>query len=102
MSIVGRLNKQPAEREDCNLDFAAEWLDGGDRLFEVELKAITCETDPEDTSLTVDEPIEFSASTAKVWVNGGTSGNAYKVEVLAMSETGRIAEAEIKVKVKEI
>ena len=102
MSKVGTINKQPDEREDCNLDFASEWLDGGDQLFEVELKAVTCLTDPTDNMLRVDTPIAFSFTEAKVWVSGGTAGNTYKVEVLATSETGRVAEAEVIVKVKEI
>lgn len=90
--------KQPWERMDYAITYQ-DWLNGGDVVEFVDAM-VECLTDPSDTSLEVDK-IEYTASTAKVWVAGGIAGNKYKVTVRTTTAQDRRDESEIIITVKE-
>lgn len=95
MTILATFVKQPADRQDFDIDYT-EWLAG------------LADTAPGPTGLvvTVDAGITVLASTlnagvAKVWLSGGTDGASYKVTTTVTTVGNRVKQAEIKVKVKE-
>lgn len=93
MSVLATFSKQPEDVQDYDIDYN-EWL-----------------TDLEDTasncSVVADTGIEVRAYTlnagiVKVWLAGGTSGVKYKVTATVTTVGGRIKQAEVAVKVKEV
>lgn len=93
MAIVGRMEKQPTEVLDYDLDFSG-WIPSGDYIASV--------TATVATGLTIDSFSFFSQSWVKVWLSGGTNGQTYKVEVTVTTYDGRVKQAEFYVKVKEV
>ena len=93
MSILATFQKQPAEVQDYDIDFR-EYL-----------------TSVSDTgvshTVTVEPGITLVSSSladgvVKVWLSGGTDRQKYKVTARLTTDGGRVKEADIAVRVKEI
>jgi len=97
--ILGTYSKQPAEKLDYDIDFS-EWLPIGDTI---QSNVVDVEIEP-DANLTVISPgiISANGKVVKVWVEDGTSGLTYQVNIIATTVGGRVKEVEFKVRVKEI
>lgn len=93
MSLIGVINKQPADRRDYDVDCTSLVGD-----YDV-VQTATATASP--AGLTVDAPTVFSDH-VKLWIGGGTDGATYKVTVTVFSRDGRIQQDEIRVKVKEV
>jgi len=92
MSILGTHTKQPGERLDYDVDFST-WFSGrGDT--------------PATHTTTVDSGITLISSirtgnVIKVTLEGGTSGQKYKVTLRLTTSAGLVREADFYVRVKE-
>ena len=93
MSLIGVINKQPADRRDYDVDCTSLVGD-----YDV-VQTATATASP--AGLTVDAPTVFSDH-VKLWIGGGADGATYKVTVTVFSRDGRIQQDEIRVKVKEV
>lgn len=90
---LATFEKQPADLQDYDIDFTPYLADLADTA--------TSHTVTADTGITV-SPTTLSAGVVKVWVAGGTSGQKYKVTATINTTGGRIHQAEITIKVKEL
>lgn len=92
---LGTATKQPADTLDYDFDFAA-WL--ADRSDTIASQVVTAEV-----GITVGAVTQLNG-VVKVYLSGGTTGNAYKVTctITTAASTPRVKQAEITVKVKEI
>lgn len=97
--ILNTYEKQPAEVKDYDVDYTPWLLPMGDVLLSVDA-AVTCITDPDDTSLECFNVLHTSRE-AKFWIRGGTDGYRYKVEILAGTAGGRLDESELIFNVKD-
>jgi hypothetical protein len=97
--ILGTYSKQPGEKLDYDIDFS-EWLPIGDTI---QSNTVSVEIAPDNT-LVVTTPgvISSTGKVVKVWVEAGTSGLTYQVNIVATTVGGRVKEVEFKVRVKEI
>lgn len=89
MTTLATYDKQPWESKDYDVDYST-WLGAiSDELSGVVASVSVVTVDgvtPEETAtLEVDE-VEITATTAKVWVSGGTSGQRYKVTLRATTQ----------------
>lgn len=93
MSILATFDKQPAEVQDYDIDFGP-YLDAlGDTplLHTVVVPSgITLETSA------------LVGNVVKVWLSGGTDRQKYKVTARLTTDGGRVKEAEIVIRVKEV
>lgn len=92
MTVLARFQKQPADRQDYDIDFTdylAALFDEGESVAVVAEPGITVTA------------YSLNAGVVKVWLEGGTDGQAYKVTATLTSKGGRVKQAEIKIKVKE-
>lgn len=94
MAVIGKVNKQPADRIDYDID-CSDLVAGGDSIASVAAPVVT------PTGLTADAFV-ISANTVKIWFNSGVTGVTYKVEVTVTTTLGRVKQDEIKVKVKDV
>lgn len=93
MPILAKFEKQPADRQDFDIDFA-DYLAG---LSDTGLSAVV-EAEP-GIDLVLHSLI---GNTVKVWLAGGVDGSSYKVSVTLTTVGGRIKQVEFVVKVKEV
>jgi hypothetical protein len=93
MSILATFTKQPAEVQDYDIDF-------GEYLSTVSDTALT-HTVVADTGITV-QSSSLTGGVVKVWLAGGTTGTKYKITARLTTTGGRVKEAEVVVKVKEV
>ena len=94
MAMLGTFTKQPAEVLDYDID-ADEWMSDDDEIISV--------TTTVDTGLTVQGAVIFNAGrSVKLWITGGTSGATYKVEVTMTTDDGRVKQAELRFRIKEL
>lgn len=96
--ILEKYDKQPWERADYDTTFQ-DWLNGDD-VIDAVTAFVECLTDPSDSSLVVDK-IEFTADRVKLWVEGGTAGQRYKVTTRVTTVSDRRDEYEIVFKIKD-
>lgn len=91
---LATFEKQPAEVQDYDIDFATSYLaDLADTAV-----SHTVAFDPG-----IEVPLTtMSDGVVKVWVSGGTSGQKYKITATITTVGGRVREGEILVKVKEL
>lgn len=92
MPILARFQKQPAERQDYDIDFTdylAALADEGESVVTTVEPGITLVA------------YSLNAGVVKVWLEGGTDGQTYKVTTTLTTRGGRAKQAEIKIKVKE-
>lgn len=93
MSILAKFEKQPADVQDYDISFV-EWLAGfSDTGLSIVVSA--------EAGITV-AASALASGVAKVWLSGGVDGSSYKVTVTLTTNGGRVKQAEIVVKVKEI
>lgn len=92
MSILATFTKQPADVQDYDIDYN-EWLAG----FSDSGASATVEV---DSGITLDL-YTLNAGVVKVWLSGGTAGQAYKVTTTLTTAGGRVKQAEIRVRVKD-
>lgn len=102
MPILATFEKQPADVQDFDIDFAT-WLVG----------MVDSAPGPSDSSgsngmlnVEADDGIQILAyvlnqGVAKIWTAGGTHGKTYKITATLTTVGNRVKQAEIKVKVKE-
>lgn len=94
MSPIAAYSKDPADRRDYSLDWAAlGLLPAGD--------SISASTWTADAGITVESAGQFAPTftTTKttVWLSGGTDGTSYNVTNRITTTAGRIVERTIKV-----
>ena len=102
--ILGRIEKQPVERKDYDIDLN-KWLkqrDAEDSLDAVDYKVIRIAGRLEDKDPLVVEAIQLTTTVCKVWVSGGTDCSTYKVELTVNTVRGRRDQAELIFHVKDI
>lgn len=97
--ILETYDKQPGERLDYDIDFS-DWIPSSDTIISA---VVSVELAP-DLLLVADTPalIQPGGKSVKVWVEAGTSGKTYQVNVVATTAGGRIKEVEFRIHVKEI
>jgi hypothetical protein len=97
--ILGTYDKQPGEKLDYDIDFS-DWIPSGDTIVSA---IVSVEIQP-DALLVADTPatIQPGGKAVKVWIQAGTSGKTYQVNVVATTAGGRIKEVEFRVRVKEV
>lgn len=98
--ILEKYQKQPHEVKDYDVDYAPWLTPMGDTLDEV-TGTVTCMTDPNDATLLVGQ-VSYTETRAKFWMSGGTSGQKYKLTILASTVGGRTDESELIFTVKDI
>ena len=97
--IVGKFFKQPRENKDYDIDYSP-WLDTiNDTLSEV-YTSVECITNPEDNSLVVSD-VHRSYDLIKLWLEGGTAGERYKVTITVHTNKERIDENELIFTIKD-
>ncbi len=94
MSIIGGALQQPHENLDYDIRYE-EFLNENDTISTVDAVVIP-DSDLQATAQIADP------DRVKVWVNGGTSGNTYKVEVTIETMGGRRKQDEFEVYIEEI
>lgn len=97
--ILDRYIKQPAEVKDYDVDYSL-WLTPMTDSILNAVASVVCITNPANTSFVIDQ-VEFTPSTVKVWVSGGTDQEKYKVSILTRTVGGRIDESELLFTVKD-
>ena len=100
MTILATFIKQPIERKDYDVEYN-EWFafDPSDFLDAVDADVTLISGNPSPPLLV--ERIDITATTAKLWVQGGTSGARYKIDITATTRAGRIDQSELIFKVKD-
>lgn len=94
MAILGTHDKQPNEVLDYDIDFS-RYLPTSDTIVSVVASA--------DAGITLGDTLIMSGGKIiKQWVEGGTTGVTYKVQVRITTNGGRVKEAEFRIKVKEV
>ena len=108
MSIVTaseRLYKQPSERRKFTMDFTST-LESSETISS--LDSVTSESlDGGGTDLTIpaagySNTINSAANKILLWVEGGTSGNTYRIEVQVTTTTGQKLEGDGILRVTDI
>lgn len=94
MAVVGKPTRQPNEVQDYDIDFS-EWMPSGDTIASV---ALSC-----SPTATIPPSYAVSGKVVKVWTyQSMVAGTTYKITVSVTTNDGRVKEAELLVKVKEI
>ena len=99
---VGKVIKQPIERKDYDIDFK-DWLfqrDAEDTLNGLDYEVVRIAGCGADTTPLMVDLMQITATTAKVWVRGGTNGSSYKVELTVNTVRGRVDQSELTVYVE--
>jgi hypothetical protein len=94
MPKVGTVTHQPQDVMDYDISYA-DWIPAGDTITSATIK---CEpTMSNAPSYAISTPV------VKVWVyQGGVTGAVHKITVKATTAAGRVKEAELIVKIKEV
>lgn len=93
MGILAKFVKQPADIQDYDIDFNEYLTANSDTA--------ASHTSTVDAGITKQSSV-MADGVVKVWLSGGTSGETYKVTVTVTTTAGRVKQAEIAVKVKEV
>jgi len=93
MPILDKFEKQPADIQDYDISFV-EWLTGYADTGESQVTTV-------DTGITL-LASNLIDGVVKVWLSGGVTGTSYKVTTTLTTDGGRVKQAEIVIKVKEI
>lgn len=82
--ILQQWARETPDVKDYDIDYAP-WLDPvADTLYDI-TATVRCLTSDDD-SLVVDR-IDITATTAKLWISGGQSGQRYRVRVIATTSS---------------
>jgi hypothetical protein len=95
VSIIGTLNKQPAEVRRLSIDYAGEFLSAGEQVTSATITTT-------DAALYATITSSFPATSVTALVSGGVDGEIYTVTVRADITDGQRIESEIIVPVEEI
>jgi len=95
--MLGRYRQQPGEKIKRIIDLD-DWLEEDETVTDVEVKAITPETEDEFTCPSV--IIDPEGKKFAYYLTGGENGETYKVEFTVTTQT-QIAEYEIEIDVEE-
>lgn len=98
MAILEKYEQQPSERLDYDIDFASLFLSA---LGDSAPGPTGVEVFAQPDGITIDD-FDLNQGKVKIWLTGGTSGVTYKITARVTSTAGRVKEAEIAVKVKEV
>ena len=90
---LARFTKQPADLQDYDIDFT-EWLAGFADTGASHVVAV-------DTGITKVSST-LVAGVVKVWLSGGLDGTSYKITATLTTTGGRVKQAEVTIKVKEV
>lgn len=93
MPILAKFAKQPADVQDYDISFT-DWLAG---YLDTGASQVTS-VEPGITLLTS----MLLNGVVKVWLSGGLTGASYKVTTTLTTTGGRVKQAEIVIKVKEV
>jgi len=91
---LGTTTQQPNERKSYSIVYD-DALDEGDSVSLVEL----CIAEPDDMSVS---PVLATDSRVRVWCEGGTTGETYKVTVRVLTAGGEKLEDELFIRVRGI
>jgi len=98
MAILEKYEQQPGERLDYDIDYETLFLSA---LGDTAPGPLGVEVFVAPEGIVVDD-FELIQGKVKVWLTGGTSGVTYKITARVTTTGGRVKEAEIAVKVKEV
>jgi len=93
MPILAKFEKQPADIQDYDISFV-EWLEGYQDAGASQVTAVK----PGITLMAS----ALLSGVVKVWLSGGLNGTSYKVTTTLATTGGRVKQAEIVIKVKEV
>lgn len=93
MSILATFDKQPADVQDYDIDFGPYLTGLGDTAVS---HAVVVPTGITLMSSGMTDGV------VKVWLSGGENRQKYKITVQVTTNGGRVKEAEIIIKVKEV
>ena len=92
--LVGVKIKQPDERLDYDFIYDDWFGTSGDTIDSVEVNVVG--TGTLDVELAISEP-----TVQKIWVQGGSAGEVYKIEVTITSVAGRVKQDELEIRIQE-
>jgi len=93
MPILAKFEKQPADIQDYDISFT-DWLAGYADTGASQVTTV-------ETGITLAASM-LSGGVVKVWLSGGLNGTSYKVTTTLSTTGGRVKQAEIVIKVKEV
>ena len=94
MAVVGTFTQQPNDVLDYDVNFT-DFLSDGDVIV-----GATVTVAP--LGLTVTAPVVIDSSRrVKLWVQGGSSGVTYKIDLRITTALGRVKEDEVRMRIKE-
>ncbi len=93
MSVLEKFTKQPADVQDYDIDFSEYLTSMGD----IALSQVTSA----DPGITLVYSM-LTGAVVKVFLSGGITGASYKVTTTLTTMGGRVKQAEIVIKVKEV
>ncbi|CAB4197157.1 hypothetical protein UFOVP1304_31 [uncultured Caudovirales phage] len=93
MGVLGKFSKQPIEVQDYDIDFNDYLTSQSDTATSFVVSA--------ETGVTIASS-SLAAGVVKVFVSGGVDGSQYKISATVTTTGGRIKQADILIKVKEI
>ena len=94
MAVVGTFTQQPNDVLDYDVNFT-DFLSEGDLIVDA---AVTVAP----LGLTVAVPVVIdSGRRVKLWVQGGSSGVTYKIDLRVTTDLGRVKEDEVRMRIKE-
>jgi hypothetical protein len=97
---IGSITKQPADVLDYDIDFS-EWLRAGDTLETIDVVL----TRLDGATLGLDDlAVKYvinNTPIAKVWLEKGVDGQAYKAEVTVVTREGRTKQVELRARVRD-
>ena len=100
MTVLATFPKQPAEKQDYDIDYSEYLDDLGDTPASVDLVGVSTDDTIVSNMLTVSS-ISIVGQFVKVWCEHGNDGQRYKVTVMLTTTGGRKKEAEIMIRVKD-
>lgn len=86
------MTKKPADHLDYDVDFS-RWIPDGDTILTVE----TAVDKPDGVTV---QSVAVASPIVKVWLEGGVSGETYKITVKAATNGGRVKEVDFQIRVK--
>lgn len=97
--LVGKDVQQPRERLSWDVSFR-EWMPAGDEIATADVTVRRLAGDGADPLVVHD--VRTSPTMVQVWLEAGTAGDKWRVEILAETVEGRKREAEFDITVKEV
>lgn len=93
--------KDPDERDDFKLNWTRRLAPIDDTVYESAWEIVTDMSGDTNPLAVFDDDIMTGAKATRVWLEGGTSGNTYKLENTIVTVGGRTLQDTISIKVKD-